>query len=108
MKLDTLDKETSENNFFFVRPSQRVMIDPSLTLAQNEETLTVKAEKALANYVWIRFKNNTSINFEDNFFDLLPGTSKQLTLPGKFSINDLEVTSYQNERLKEQVNPNLR
>ena len=55
-----------------MRPSERVLIDPSLTLTQQGQILTVKAEKSLANYVWIRFKTR-SIKFSDNFFDLLPG-----------------------------------
>ena len=96
MHLETISNKTIENNYFFVRPSQRVLIDPSLTTNVNETHVSVKANNAMANYVWIRRKNNAILNFEDNFFDLVKGEEKIIENSGKATIDDLIVTSYQN------------
>ena len=77
------------------------MIDPSLATSVNETHISVKASKALANYVWIRRKNYAIVNFQDNFFDLVKGQEKIIENTGKVSIDDIIVTSYQNERLSE-------
>lgn len=47
-------------------------------MTANDTIIEVTATKAMANYVWVKLKNETSYNFEDNYFDLAAGQTKQI------------------------------
>ena len=50
----------------------------------------------MANYVWIKLKNETCINFENNYFDLMAGQTIQIKNINNIELSDLQVSCYQN------------
>ena len=55
-----LFKDTYENNYYFVVPKDRVVMNPNLTVTLHNATnsITIKCNNFLANYVWIRSKSS--------------------------------------------------
>ena len=55
-----LFKDTYENNYYFVAPKDRVVMNPNLTVTLHNATnsITIKCNNFLANYVWIRSKSS--------------------------------------------------
>ena len=59
ININTRDPSTGltyTNNYYFVRPADRVSLDPKLKVTALGNKLTIRAEN-LATYVWIRSKN---------------------------------------------------
>ena len=99
-----LFKDTYENNYYFVVPKDRVVMNPNLTVTLHNATnsITIKCNNFLANYVWIRSKSSElGLNLQDNYFDMLKGAQITVKIPNGVKLGDLEVSSYQNQRLSQ-------
>ena len=94
MKARSTSGKVSENNFFFVPPVNRTILNPGLTHNVTDRQLTITA-KHIANYVWVRSAKGNPVNLEENYFDMLPGDKKVITIPENIDEKDLQVTCYQ-------------
>lgn len=76
-----------------VYPKNLKLLKPDFVIMQQGNRIMIRAT-TYARYVEISFPEN-NISFSDNYFDLLPGVSKIITIKNdsKFSISDLKIKS---------------
>jgi beta-mannosidase len=76
-----------------IYPKDLKLIKPDFVVMQQGNRIKISAT-TYARYVEISFPEN-NVSFSDNYFDLLPGASKMITIKkdSKFSINDLKIKS---------------
>lgn len=87
VNMTCIEKVSSSYNFFFTSMKNRNIVDPGLSYEYIKANKTVKVSaKNLATYVWIfsyvplRNKHYAFKNIEDNYFTLLPGESRVISL----------------------------
>ena len=98
--IDTETQEVYENNYFFVAPANRFIMDPELNYYVIGNRLQIYARN-LANYVWVRHKDEgRSVNLDKNYFDILPGQTVYVDIDDD-DANNYEVSCYQCEMIKE-------
>jgi len=87
----------SENTTYFVEPKRmrlkKAKIENSIHKDKNGKTLITLYSKKLVKDVFITAKG-TSLKLSDNYFDLLPNTTKTISIDLKyFEVSHLEITS---------------
>ncbi len=79
-------------NYFFARPKDLALQHVTVNVKMiDNKTLEVSADK-LAKNVWLSVKEK-NIHFSDNFFDLLPGEVKRITVPEPLTGNEIQTYS---------------
>jgi hypothetical protein len=83
-----------ENNYFFVRPKDRIRYNPALTSTPlSSHTISITTEW-LATYVWIRSVTYTSANLKNNYFDILPGSTVVVDV-SPLHVSDIVISCYE-------------
>lgn len=94
MKVTTTGMEGSESNYFFTSPKSQFLLIPNLSYTFIGGNLVLKT-KFLANYIWIKMKNDEPLHLDENYFDMIPNSEKLVKMPTGVDHSLIEVTCYQ-------------
>jgi beta-mannosidase len=86
------DNELIKTNYYFVKPKELQLVKGAVNIKENigieAQSFTIKSDVFLKD-VFISI-DGESLNFSDNYFDLLPNETKTIFLPQNIHILDLE------------------
>ncbi len=91
VQLLSQDNELTENNYYFEQPKDLNLPKiPGIKIKQLDASRIEISTQKLARFVWLNHPKVINA-FSDNYFDLLPGQSKVLTVKSPFRMKNIQV-----------------
>jgi beta-mannosidase len=74
------DEELASNIHYFVEPKELMLNKPDIMMTFNAPDEILLSSDKLAKNVYLVYDENENLHFSENFFDLLPGEEKLISL----------------------------